>query len=283
MNQFFVIFAILAVIPLAAFILSMVNPEKMIFWSEKKSRDMACIYLVPFLIFGVIASFFFDNKPQNKIISNNTITTATSPNSSSISSTGEPSGSSSGSSSGNPSKAKVERPTKLKTFGRELVSGYYTAGIDFPVATYKIAAKKGTGTVSTSDGQLNVEMDGAENDSVKDIVITNGTVLSVSGLKVHITSKEKVDASTLKKRQNTTNKKYKLSSGSFMVGKDIAPGIYDLSAVKDEGNVKTDDGKFFAVMGTKSDGTHQQNYKHITLSSGQTLNTDITLKLTPSK
>lgn len=271
-------FGFLAFAAFVAFIVGMVKPGIMVFWGKKKTRGAACLYLVAMLVFGIIASSASGNAP--------TAVTAAQPSASStiVSSTAVISQAAESVAPVVP----VSSAVALKPYSATLVSGYYTAGVDFPAGIYTITAVKGNGNVITDDGSLNAIMGTGENavyeKEYKNAEFKDGTILTISGATVKITSKAGVDTSTIGKRVNTATKPYTLSSGNYIAGDDIEAGTYDLSIVKGAGNVQTEDGSLNAIMGTGSNDMYQQKYMNVNLEKDAKLViSGCTIKLTPSK
>jgi len=260
-------FGFLAFTAFVAFIIGMIKPQIMVFWGKKKTRGMACLYLVAMLIFIIIAAS----------------------NSSSTPAASQPSASATSNASVSVSKAASVASAKpaLKSYSAELASGFYTVGIDFPAGTYTLTAVKDGGNVSTNDGSLNIIMGTKKDDmyqkEYKNAEFSDGTILSLAGVTVKIASKNDVNTA-LKKRTNTATKSYTLSAGNYKAGEDVEAGTYDLTAVKGGGNVSTDSGSLNTIMGTKSDSMYQKQYKNVELKDAVKLSiTGVTVKLVPSK
>jgi hypothetical protein len=79
----------------------------------------------------------------------------------------------------------------------------------------------------------------------------------------------------------------KLGSGNFVSGQDFLPGVYNIRAIKGNGNVMSDNaysGGINAVMGPQNDGFYVSEYNNISLPEGTTLTVDgLTIQLTPTK
>lgn len=225
------------------------------------------------IVIGIISAIANGNKGTTSSSSSsaNSISTSSVSNSSTITS----------------ASSAESKAVTLKPYSAQFGSGYYTAGIDFPAGTYTITAIKGNGNVTTADGSLNAIMgtgkEAMYEKEYKNAEFSDGTVLSLAGITVKLTSKNGVDV-TLKKRSNTATKSYTLSSGNYVAGDDIEAGIYDLSIVKGSGNVMTEDGSLNAIMGTGSEDMFQQKYMHVELKKNVKLTIEgATIKLTPSK
>lgn len=175
----------------------------------------------------------------------------------------------------------------------ELSSGNYTAGIDYPSGKYNITALSGSGNVISDnmfDGGINAMM-GTEDDELfekeyKNIKLTEGTVLSVSGgVKIRIDC-EKPESGVVA-REQTNTETISLSNGNFVSGEDFPAGVYDVVATDGSGNVMTDnmyEGGLNAIMGVNDDSFSEKEYKNINLPEGVTLTiSGVDINLVPSK
>lgn len=219
----------------------------------------------------------------------------------------------------NPSQAQTEQPSNQGqsqapavettkqpdtiSYQADLSSGHYTAGIDFPAGKYDIVAIEGGGNVSSSNvfsGGLNAVMGTADMNAngldmyeqeYSNINLPDGTILSISGVTVNISS-DKADGAPLKPRNQSITESVELGNGNFVSGEDFEPGIYDISAVSGGGNVSSDNmynGGLNAILGTSDKNAngldmYEQEYKNIDLPSGTTLTiSGVKIMLTPSK
>lgn len=268
-------FGFLAFAAFVAFIVALIKPQVMVFWGKKKTRGMSCLYLAAAIVFVFISA---GSGGGGSVPTSTTSSGANSAVSAPESKTAEPSSA---------APAPASSAPALKPYSANFVSGFYTVGIDFPVGTYDLAVVKGNGNVTTDDGSLNIIM-GTQKDDMyqkeyKNADFQDGTVLTLAGVSVKISSKDGVDVSSLKKRENSATKTYTLASGNYVSGKDFDPGVYDLSLVKGSGNVTTDDGVLNAIMGT-GDDMYQKEYKHVEFKKDVKLTiTGATIKLVPSK
>lgn len=212
----------------------------------------------------------------------------------------DPKPSTSGSSGGNSSVVTATVP-----FETQLVSGHYTAGVDFPEGTYDITAVKGGGNVSSTNlysGGINAVMGTSAEDKkvggdfyeqkYENIDLPNGTVLSVSGVTIQI-STDAANASGLTPRNQPITQTVKLGNGNFVAGEDFPAGVYDIKAVEGGGNVSSSnlyEGGINAIMGTTKANNelgeefYERAYYNISLPEGTTLSVDgVKIELTPSK
>ena len=271
-------FSFLAILAFLAFVVGMIKPGLMVFWSKKKTRGTVCLYLAAMVVFGIIAGSASGGTPAATTTAKPITSSAISSSAAAVSQAAK---------NVAPPVAPASSAAALKPYSATLSSGYYTVGVDFPAGTYTITAVKGNGNVTTNDGSLNAIMGTGKEDmyekEYKNADLKDGTVLTLSGITVKITSKNGVDV-TLKNRTNAATKSYTLSSGNYIAGSDIEAGTYDLSVVKGAGNVQTEDGSLNAIMGTNSEDMYQQKYMHVELKKDvKLIISGATIKLTPSK
>lgn len=190
-----------------------------------------------------------------------------------------------------PISSGSEEPEIIQPFYTELLSGHYTAGVDFPEGTYNILAVDGSGNVSSSNmfsGGLNAIMssDGNGEKEYKNIKLTDGVVLSVSSVKIKI-STNAANVSKIKPRKNTATKEVELTSGNYTAGTDFEAGTYNVIVVDGTGNVSSSnmyEGGLNAIMGIESDPMYEKEFKNATLKPGDTLTVSgVKIKLVPSK
>ena len=88
-------------------------------------------------------------------------------------------------------------------------------------------------------------------------------------------------------RWTRKKKEYTFSSGNYVVGKDIERGIYDVIAVKGNGNISSDnmfEGGINEVFGTSGDGFYVKEFKNAYFNDDVQLTVSgVTIKLVPSK
>ena len=187
----------------------------------------------------------------------------------------------------------TDTPSQI-SYSTELGSGHYTVGIDFPAGTYDIVAVSGGGNVSSSNifsGGINAIMSvdtssGMYEQEYSNIRLPEGTVLSISGVRIKITS-DNASGEPLKKREQPIAETVELGNGNFVAGEDFPTGVYDIVAISGGGNVSSDnmfDGGINAIMGVdQSSGMYEQGYKNIELPEGTTLSVDgVRIQLVPS-
>ena len=155
--------------------------------------------------------------------------------------------------SSNVETEKKTKDEKLGIYEKELTAGSYIIGIDIPAGTYNFVALKNKGTLDTGEGglyiSLNVE---TEEDSSKDFknaeLIDNTTLIISGGLKVKITSQNKVNLNNANQRKAEEKASYKLKNGNFKANKDFDPGVYVIKAISGGGEVSASNSDFYEYM-----------------------------------
>ena len=181
-------------------------------------------------------------------------------------------GSDASSSSSKSSKAKKEDlSTVSKTYTLE--AGNYEVGKDIPSGKVDFTLASGSGNLMDDSTTLNVVM-GSDTDfdqvsDYKGYRAKKGRIVTVSSsLKVNLTYSDVT--STIQQRTYDDSKAKDYSSGSYVVGEDIAPGTYNFTLVNGEGNLDTDDGELNEIMSNdQSFGTTV--FHNAALKKGQTL------------
>ena len=182
-----------------------------------------------------------------------------------------------------------------------LTSGHHTAGVDFPAGTYDLTAIQWCGRVSSSNGAVNLPMGTADyntdgqntyTQSVEDVELSSGTVLSLSGGVVLRLRCDAPDTAPLQPRNQDITEDVTLGAGSYTAGVDFPAGTYDLTATDGVGNVESSNlqnGGINDVMGTtwriaEGYGFCEQYYQNVELPKGTTLRiSGVELLLSPSE
>ena len=140
---------------------------------------------------------------------------------------------------------KYSEPS-LQSYSNTLSTGYYIVGIDIPTGTYTFQAKNGYGNISTDDGSINEIFDSIDrykfaSDSVDNIHLSSGTVLTISGgLEVSCGCSD-ADINRLSTReQHNDLKDIEIGYGWFTSGTDFNPGTYDIEWIEGNGNIMSD-------------------------------------------
>lgn len=270
-------FGILSFAAFVCFIIGMIKPQIIVFWTKKKSRGMASLYLVACIIFGIIAGITGSPSAPKNSVSSSTVSSASS------------TASKAPASSTASSKVTPSAPANVKV-DKTLESGNYTVGIDLPAGTYNFTAVKGAGNVTNDDGTINEIMGtkskGSEyTPTFSNAELQDGEIIHVSGVTLQVTSNN-ASGIALKKRSQSINKDYTFGAGNYTAGKDFNAGTYDITAVSGNGNVTTEDGTLNAIMGTDtSNDMYEKNYYNVDLSDGAVLQLagSVKVRLTPSK
>ena len=181
-----------------------------------------------------------------------------------------------------------------------LTSGHHTAGVDFPAGTYDLTAIEWCGRVVSSNGAVDTAMgvpeyntDGQDlyTQSLEDVSLKKGTVLSLSGGVILRLHSDDADSSPLQPREQDITEDVTLSAGLYTAGVDFPAGVYDFTATDGVGNVESSNshsGGISDVMGTtwriaEGFGFCEQKYQNVELPEGTTLSASgVTLLLQPS-
>lgn len=191
---------------------------------------------------------------------------------------------------------KVEKENvQTEAYEVELSAGHYVVGADIPAGVYDVTAIKGTGNVSSSnmfDGGINQVMgtqdDGLSVKEFKNLKLDKKDIsITVNGTAVIKLSSQAAQTKNLEPKENPAKKEYTFSSGNYVVGKDIERGIYDIIAIKGNGNISSDnmfEGGINEVFGTSEDGFYVKEFKNAYFNDGVQLTVSgVTIKLVPSK
>lgn len=191
-------------------------------------------------------------------------------------------------------ESKKEEKKNLGKFDKELTSGNYITGTDFPSGKYKIVAISGNGNVSSSNmysGGLNEVMgvgDSAYSKEYNNAKFDKNDVLKISGgVKIKLTSMEDVNLDEQNKRKADNGNAKSLGNGNYIAGEDFNAGTYNIEVISGNGNISSSniyDGGINAIMG-KSDSMYEKKYLHIELPDGVELKISggLKVKLTPIK
>lgn len=174
-------------------------------------------------------------------------------------------------------------------YSMEVGSGYYTPGVDFPAGTYAITAAQGSGQLyvtspSGAGKHYSFGTGSGEMKTLKNIELPMGEILSVSGLKVKIESKN-ADTANMSIRENTATEEVTLPPGSYTAGMNFDEGVYDVLAIKGKGKVLSDSaGAAINEVLDSAGSDYKKEFKNLILDSGTVLSiSDATVKLIPSK
>ena len=140
----------------------------------------------------------------------------------------------------------VEMVAYAKAQAVTLGSGTYTVGDDIKPGRYTITTDSGSGNLIDSDDDVNVILG---SDATEDNVVTSYTVTLTKGAEVELDGLESVSFTPVNKHSYSTE----LGAGQWVVGKDIKPGKYKISATSGSGNLISDDGTINEILGTESD------------------------------
>ncbi|QBO37013.1 hypothetical protein EQG49_11405 [Periweissella cryptocerci] len=167
-----------------------------------------------------------------------------------------------------PKKAEPKKETKSELNGKAttLSTGIWEVGRDLEPGRYKITAVSGSGNLSDSEGLINAILGSVADPSMGQV--DSVTSYLVKGDKLKVEGIPSIKLIPVASNPSATV----LGSGNYLVGTDIMPGRYTLTALQGSGNVQTDDGEVNEIMGTTEDSELGQ-VKTVTteLEKGQVL------------
>lgn len=126
----------------------------------------------------------------------------------------------------------------------ELLPGYYTAGVDIPTGMCDVECLEGGGFISGDSSSANMygpeitEPRSGTSRTFKNFIIQEGDVVHISGIRVSL--KYSSVTSNYTGRNYDEGSSITLQQGNYIVGKDIAPGRYNIRLVSGAGTVTTD-------------------------------------------
>lgn len=272
-------FGLLSFVALIVFIVGMIKPGWVVFWTNNKTRKWGCMYLAAFVVLFIVGVSIPNPAPDtNPVVK----TSNSAPARAGISSaTGTPAATSSA------TTAPVDTTPATINVDKTLGSGFYTVGTDIPSGTYSFKATSGGGNVMTEDGSINEIMGVSSKGSgyqptFSNANLTDGAVLEIAGVTLEVTCGSASGVPLQPRSQSITGTK-QFSAGNYTAGKDFPAGTYDLKALSGGGNVTTADGKLNAIMGTDDD-TYEKTYSNVELDDGAVLQiSGATISMTPSK
>lgn len=170
----------------------------------------------------------------------------------------------------------------------DLQAGKYYIGLHIPEGVYSVSVNSGLGNIMTNSGVNSAMGSGTAvtyADSFDNLTLANGDVLTVTqSLNINISTKEAYYSSMVP-YENPAGEEKELSAGNYIVGQDVAPGIYDISIVEGTANVNLDDYSFSAML-TNESGLSESvtsTFKNLELLEGRTLVVGSgTVKITPT-
>lgn len=154
-----------------------------------------------------------------------------------------------------------------------LGAGTWTVGKDIKPGIYVLTTSAGSGNVSSDDSEsddINIILSSTMDDP--DSEVTNYRAILSDGQKIKIEDLQNVDFQVDKPLGNVGTEKY--ISGQYIVGKDIKPGRYEISADLGSGNVITDDGEVNEILYTNPEDDEMSSTT-VNLTKGQVLSTDL--------
>lgn len=187
------LFMVLTLAALVVFIVGMIKPAAVVFWSKKKTRGMACLYLAAMFVFYVLAGVVAVSTP--------TKADATS--------------------SSNTSEAKTEEtpvsesPVSSEPEAKSYPAGMYKVGTDLPAGEYVLFLDGYFQVAKDSTGSLDSIICNDKYSGKSIVTVKDGQYLTVKDSLIW-------DINDFPKNDSPE----KLSDGMYKVGVDLKPGEY---------------------------------------------------------
>lgn len=151
----------------------------------------------------------------------------------------------------------------------DLTTGTWEVGKDIKPGTYIITSLGGHVKVQTNDDGINAILtDNAT--EVGDRYISSVRAVIVDGHELKISGLSGAHFEATKFLNNISSGT--LNAGTYVIGKDIKPGVYTISFKKGSGKIMTDDGAVIEMLGDGTDGANVTS-AHVRLKKGQKLTT----------
>lgn len=188
--------------------------------------------------------------------------------------------SSSGTSSNSSSKKSGYQIKKNTGKATTLNAGSFKVGDDINPGRYTVKAASGSGNFTNSSGSINVilgqtaDSSGGQVDSYT-VTLKKGEHIKLDG----------IQSTSFTPTPSKADFKTNLGAGQWIVGQNIKPGRYDITATEGSGNLTNGSGSINEILGTKADKSEGQVTKvTANLHNGEVLSSDLEgIKLTPKK
>lgn len=179
--------------------------------------------------------------------------------------------------------ATVRGAEKLNEEGQAVVlnTGSWTVGKDIKPGHYKLVSTGGSGNVSgDTKSDLNIILsDNPESDYMQ---LSQYSTYLFKGDEIEISGLQGVSFTPITKGEDVSNGN--LKAGVYVVGSDIKPGRYKITAVKGSGNLSSDDGEINEILGTDTSDNMSVNEVTKNLREGDILTATLEeFNITPVK
>ena len=191
-----------------------------------------------------------------------------------------------------------EIPKEGERADYELSSGNYVAGVEIPEGIYTVTPQDDYDTVQIDDPENSIylyEYTEGKKDKIKDIRLYKGAHLTLNcrtTVKLHTDNAQDVEAMETAGQSNPLTESVDIKGQKTLTaGRDLEPGIYDLSRVSGAGNVDviiySDEQEEINSwsQGLSEDGIDGETFHYLVIPENATLEVseDLKIRLTPSE
>ena len=190
-----------------------------------------------------------------------------------------------------------EIPKEGERADYELSSGNYVAGVEIPEGIYTVTPKDDYDTVQIDDPENSIylyEYTEGKKDKIEDIRLYKGAHLTLNcrtTVKLHTDNAQDVEAIETAGQSNPLTESVDIKGQKTLTaGRDLEPGIYDLSRVSGAGNVDviiySDEQEEINSwsQGLSEDGIDGETFHYLVIPENATLEvSDLKIRLTPSE
>ena len=191
-----------------------------------------------------------------------------------------------------------EIPKEGESADYELASGNYVAGVEIPEGIYTVTPQDDYDTVQIDDPENSIylyEYTEGKKDKIKDIRLYRGAHLTLNcrtTVKLHTDNAQDVEAMETAGQSNPLTESVDIKGQKTLTaGRNLEPGIYDLSRVSGAGNVDviiySDEQEEINSwsQGLSEDGIDGETFHYLVIPENATLEVseDLKIRLTPSE
>lgn len=191
-----------------------------------------------------------------------------------------------------------EIPKEGERADYELSSGNYVAGVEIPEGIYTVTPKDDYDTVQIDDPENSIylyEYTEGKKDKIEDIRLYKGAHLTLNcktTVKLHTDNAQDVEAMETAGQSNPLTESVDIKGQKTLTaGRDLKPGIYDLSRVSGAGNVDviiySDEQEEINSwsQGLSEDGIDGETFHYLVIPENATMEVseDLKIRLTPSE
>lgn len=191
-----------------------------------------------------------------------------------------------------------EIPKEGESADYELASGNYVAGVEIPEGIYTVTPQDDYDTVQIDDPENSIylyEYTEGKKDKIKDIRLYKGAHLTLNcrtTVKLHTDNAQDVEAMETAGQSNPLTESVDIKGQKTLTaGRDLEPGIYDLSRVSGAGNVDviiySDEQEEINSWSQclSEDGIDGETFHYLVIPENATMEVseDLKIRLTPSE